>query len=272
MTTDWCRRVCSHAPHCPLRSFHRMIVICSTAYGTYVDRRPDALFPFTISFRCKTACRHKITLPIWVSPDLAMVSKLASRLLIRAAQLFSSRFHRKRLTLLKTLFCFVLVWSWILYFILAYVLPGSPALIPASLLFASRPLLVIAHPDDESLFFGPTILSLTQDETKSLTILVLSCGKSFIIICDNGITNTKGNNYGIGSTRKDEMLKACKRLGAQGCTVLDKKDIQDNPTQWWDEDIIIPLVKSWIAKVKADVVSQYRSLMSYDCPCKLAIN
>jgi len=135
-------------------------------------------FALTISFACKTTCRPEITLAISAGPDLAMVLKLSHRLLTRAIQLLSSRFHRKRLALLKTLFCFVLVWSWILYFILAYLLPGSPALIPASLLFASRPLLVVAHPDDESLFFGPTILSLTQK--KSLTILVLSCGKSYV--------------------------------------------------------------------------------------------
>jgi LmbE family N-acetylglucosaminyl deacetylase len=37
--------------------------------------------------------------------------------------------------------------------------------------------LVVAHPDDESLFFGPTILGLTQlAEPKELRILVLSSG------------------------------------------------------------------------------------------------
>jgi len=112
------------------------------------------------------------------SQDLAAVLNVASQLTKQAGRLFSSQLHRRRLTLLRIGLCFVVFWSWILYFILAYVVPASPTLVPASLLFASRPLLVTAHPDDESLFFGPTILSLTQDERKALSILVLSCGKA----------------------------------------------------------------------------------------------
>ena len=51
------------------------------------------------------------------------------------------------------------------------------------------------------------------------------------------------------------MKKACKRLGARDCTVLDMQSIQDSPTQWWDEDAIVPLVRSHITKVRADAVS-----------------
>lgn len=109
--------------------------------------------------------------------DLAAVLTLASRLLTQAGQLYSARLHRKRFAVVRFVFLFILVLSWILYFILAYLVRATPALIPASLLFAARPLLVVAHPDDESLFFGPTILSLTQDERKSLSVLVLSSGK-----------------------------------------------------------------------------------------------
>src|SRR2546430_7534201 len=53
-----------------------------------------------------------------------------------------------------TLFRSILLWSWILYLVLAYIIPVTPALVPVSLLLATRPLLVVAHPDDESLFFG----------------------------------------------------------------------------------------------------------------------
>lgn len=56
-------------------------------------------------------------------------------------------------------------------------------------------------------------------------------------------------------------MKACERLRARDCIVLDEKDIQDNPTQWWDKDVIIPIVKSWIAKVKPDVVGLSRLLL-----------
>lgn len=50
------------------------------------------------------------------------------------------------------------------------------------------------------------------------------------------------------------MIKSCQRLRVRDCIVVDQKDIQDNPTQWWDEGVVIPLVKSWVAKLKPDVV------------------
>lgn len=40
-----------------------------------------------------------------------------------------------------------------------------------------RVLIVIAHPDDESMFFGPTILSLTRRDNCTVYLLCLSNGK-----------------------------------------------------------------------------------------------
>lgn len=189
---------------------------------------------------------------------LGVVLTLALRLLTQTGQLYSARLHRKRFAVLRFVCSSILVWSWILYFILAYLVPDTPVLTPPSLLFSARPLLVVAHPDDESLFFGPTILSLTRDERKSLSILVLSCGmhlpSSWTFVWYLAMTIQSGNNYGLGNIRKDELARACERLGARDCTVLDERDIQDNPTQWWDEDVIIRVVKSSVAKVKADAV------------------
>ena len=47
---------------------------------------------------------------------------------------------------------------------------------PAQLLQAQNVLVVTAHPDDESLFFGPTILHLTKRNIRT-SLLVLSAGK-----------------------------------------------------------------------------------------------
>lgn len=93
-----------------------------------------------------------------------------------ACQLYSSRLRRRRFAILRLILLFILLWSWFLYLVLAYIIPLTPALVPVSLLFATRPLLVVAHPDDESLFFGPTIVSLTRAEHRSMSILVLSSG------------------------------------------------------------------------------------------------
>ncbi len=45
------------------------------------------------------------------------------------------------------------------------------------LLQSKRVLLVIAHPDDESLFFGPTILKFLSLPISKLFVLCLSKGK-----------------------------------------------------------------------------------------------
>lgn len=60
--------------------------------------------------------------------------------------------------------------------------------------------LLIAHPDDEAMFFAPTILALTQpDKGNHVKILCLS----------------RGNAEGLGDTRKREMVKSALILGLQ---------------------------------------------------------
>lgn len=112
------------------------------------------------------------------STTLEFVLAQPKRLLALTCQFYSSRLRRRRFAILRFLLLFLLLWSCFLYLVLAYVVPATPALVPVSLLIATRPLLVVAHPDDESLFFGPTILSLTREEDKSMSILVLSSGTS----------------------------------------------------------------------------------------------
>jgi len=157
---------------------------------------------------------------------------------------FGFRSNRSRLIFLRIVILSVTVIPSLLYLFLAYLIPTSPALIPVSLLLSRRPLLVISHPDDETLFFGPTVLGLTLlGEPKELRILVLSTG----------------NNYGLGNTRKMELKNACDRIGAKECIVLDRQDIRDNPTLWWDGAIVTPLVNSWSTKFKADAVITFDS-------------
>jgi N-acetylglucosaminylphosphatidylinositol deacetylase len=87
------------------------------------------------------------------------------------------RLGRSRLTFWRLAVVFCLVLPVALYVLLAYIVPVSPALIPASLLLAKHPVLIVAHPDDESLFFGPTLLALDKAGVKKeLRILVLSSG------------------------------------------------------------------------------------------------
>lgn len=61
-----------------------------------------------------------------------------------------------------------------------------------------RVCLLIAHPDDEAMFFAPTLLALTAPNT----------GNHIKILC-----LSSGNADGLGETRKKELVKSGMILG-----------------------------------------------------------
>ena len=71
---------------------------------------------------------------------------------------------------------------------------------------AKRVLLVISHPDDECMFFGPTVLSMAKNPSVTLFVLCMS----------------NGDHRKEGHTRKKELYNACQILGIpeQNITVL----------------------------------------------------
>ncbi|TPX66141.1 hypothetical protein SpCBS45565_g04669 [Spizellomyces sp. 'palustris'] len=165
--------------------------------------------------------------------------------------------HRHRLPLLVAVFL-----PPVLLYPLLLSARGSPALVPHELRTAQRPLLVVAHPDDECLFFSPTMNALGGVKG----VLVLSTG----------------NNYGIGDTRRRELMGSCRELGVdeEHCTVLDfpyvawficdfrfsllssgivASDIQDNPREWWPADRILEIVTEHVKKTNADVIVTFDS-------------
>jgi N-acetylglucosaminylphosphatidylinositol deacetylase len=174
-----------------------------------------------------------------------MRSQAGQKTMLRPFTSLRLALRRNRLSTFRILVLLLLAWPLTLYISLAYLVPSnSPFLIPASLLEARRPLLVTAHPDDESLFFGPTVLGVGEaGNLKEVRILVLS----------------SGNNYGLGSARKSELKEACRRIGAKECLVLDRTDIQDDPKKWWDQDIISRIVQSKVKEWKIDAVLTFDS-------------
>lgn len=83
--------------------------------------------------------------------------------------------HRR--LLLRAAFFLFLFLPLFMYICLAYLVPTSPSLVPTSVLQSSSVLLVVAHPDDECLFFSPTLnrIHRSAPDTK-LSILVMSVG------------------------------------------------------------------------------------------------
>lgn len=66
-----------------------------------------------------------------------------------------------------------------------------------------------------------------------------------------------GNNDGKGETRKQELKGSCRALGINParCEALDHSSLQDNPTVWWDTDLIQSIVKEHVKKWEIDAVS-----------------
>lgn len=84
-------------------------------------------------------------------------------------------------------------------------------------MFGNNTLLVIAHPDDESMFFGPTILNIINNN-QFVTILCLSSGES----------------EGLSSVRTKELEKVSKFLGPSVKILQPSKKFIDNQYEGWD--------------------------------------
>lgn len=101
-----------------------------------------------------------------------------------------------------------------------------------------RGLLIIAHPDDEVMFFTPLLLSGSR--FASFSILCLSCG----------------NADGIGEIRRKELIKSAQAFDIEESDVyiIDHPQLQDGMKNDWNIDIICTLVSSYLQLLKPDVV------------------
>ncbi|KAI9110914.1 hypothetical protein K1719_018034 [Acacia pycnantha] len=100
-------------------------------------------------------------------------------------------------------------------------------------------LIVTAHPDDESMFFTPTINYLTS-RGHYIHILCLSIGDA----------DSKG------SVRKRELFQACATLKVpmQQVKGLDHSDLQDGFGKVWNHKLVANLVKEEIDNYNIDMI------------------
>jgi len=103
-----------------------------------------------------------------------------------------------------------------------------------------RVLLVIAHPDDESMFFVPTILTLTDQPDSSLYVLCLSTG----------------NFDGLGLTRTKELYASARVLGIEKerVIVVDDPVLQDGKNQSWSKKEVARQVSAHVKQWKINKI------------------
>jgi N-acetylglucosaminylphosphatidylinositol deacetylase len=123
-----------------------------------------------------------------------------------------------------------------LFWTLSSTTPTSPFTRSFPRLSNKRICLLIAHPDDEAMFFAPTVLALTKPELGNhLKILCLSTGDA----------------DGLGETRKKELQKSALELGLRSESdvfiVDDLARFPDGMDKNWDEGDVASLLASAFA-------------------------
>ena len=87
---------------------------------------------------------------------------------------------------------------------------------------AKRVLIVTSHPDDETMFFGPTILSLCRGKSNFIP-------SNLFLLC-----MSTGDHKSMGARRKHELYEACKVLGIpeENITILRYQFITSKIKCW----------------------------------------
>ena len=104
-------------------------------------------------------------------------------------------------------------------------------------------MLVISHPDDEAMFFGPTLESLKK------TTNVITTTKVFCICLSNG------NASGLGQTRAKELKKSTLEVfKLDGCVIAESEDLQDGMENAWPLEEIANVVHECVQHYSPDVI------------------
>ncbi|XP_074045376.1 N-acetylglucosaminyl-phosphatidylinositol de-N-acetylase [Macrotis lagotis] len=100
----------------------------------------------------------------------------------------------------------------------------------------NRALLLTAHPDDEAMFFAPTLLGLARLHYR-VSLLCFSAG----------------NYYNQGEIRKRELLQSCDVLGIppSSVTIIDHRYLPDDPNVQWNTELVAAIL---LRHIKANLI------------------
>lgn len=157
----------------------------------------------------------------------------------------SNEFIRVKFRFLRRLSLFNIIRYYLLLLLSIYLIvtltpiKNIQSFIPNEIKSRKNFLIVIAHPDDESLFFNPTILGLIS-RNKLAHLIVLS----------------NGNNNGLGSIRENEFKISCQHLNIDlsRCLSLNLTYLQDNPNIWWPKINVSNIIDFYINKFQIDLL------------------
>lgn len=102
-------------------------------------------------------------------------------------------------------------------------------------LINKRILLLIAHPDDEAMFFSPTLTWLTRPDL----------GNTVMLLC-----LSPGDADGLGHVRKAELVQSALMLGVrerEHVVVLEDEKLRDGMDQAWDARYIGSILTGFFA-------------------------
>ncbi|KAI8969788.1 LmbE-like protein [Trametes punicea] len=105
-------------------------------------------------------------------------------------------------------------------------------------------LLLTAHPDDECMFFAPTVLALHDTEE-------LGWRPNLYSLC-----LSVGNADGLGDVRRHELARSLDVLGIEDGRrwVIDSPDLEDNITARWEPEVISDALRPYVLQHNIDTI------------------
>jgi len=89
-------------------------------------------------------------------------------------------------------------------------------------------LVLIAHPDDESYFFGPTVQALKRANVETHLVCL-----------------SDGGGGGDGETRKKELLRVKEFFGLEGMCIVETDDLQDGMDREWPAKTVMAVLDAY---------------------------
>ncbi|TKA29244.1 hypothetical protein B0A50_03754 [Salinomyces thailandicus] len=125
----------------------------------------------------------------------------------------------------------------VLWLFTAYMSQSFPVLQGKRIVF------LIAHPDDEAMFFAPVLQELNKPEL----------GNQVLVLC-----LSSGNADGLGQIRKTELAKSALLLGvktSEHVVVIEDERFPDSMTAKWDPKLISSILTRYFASKVASTPS-----------------